>query len=84
MRSVMSTVSKALVMSSAVMIVRLGGFLVLKPVVIVLLMLCNAVSVECSFLKPCWNECCGMCVVMYGSMIFSSVFAMGERREIGL
>ena len=46
MRSVMSTVSKAFDMSSAVMIVRLGGFLVLKPVIIVLLMPSRAELVE--------------------------------------
>ena len=60
MSRVMSTVSKAFDMSSAVMIVRLGGFFVLKPVAIVLLMPWSAVSVECPCLKPCWKECCGM------------------------
>lgn len=38
MRSVMSTVSKAFDMSSAVMIVRFGGFFVLNPAMIVSLM----------------------------------------------
>ena len=49
----MLTVSKALDMSRAVMIVRFGGFFVLKPCVIVLLMVCSAVIVEYCGLKPC-------------------------------
>ena len=49
----MFTVSKALDMSRAVMIVRFGGFFVLKPCVIVLLMVCSAVIVEYCGLKPC-------------------------------
>ena len=44
----------------------------------------SAESVECPALKPCWKASCGMFFVMYGSMIFSSVFVMGERSEIGL
>ena len=47
----MLTVSNALDISSAVMIVRLGGLCELKPVVIMLFMLCSAVVVECCFLK---------------------------------
>lgn len=50
----------------------------------VLFMLCRAVVVECCFLKPCWNVFVGMFCVMYGRMIFSSVLAMGESREMGL
>ena len=49
-----------------------------------LFMMCSAVVVEYPLLKPCW---CGggvMFAVMYGCMIFSSVLAMGNRREIGL
>ena len=51
---------------------------------IVLFMLCKAVVVECLDLKPCWCDGYVMLFVMYGCMIFSSVLAMGERREIGL
>ena len=83
MSSEMSTVSKAFVMSSAVMIVRLGGFSVLNLVMIVLLTPRSTESVECPALKPCWKASCGMFFVMHGSMIFSSGFAMGERSEIG-
>ena len=44
------TVSKALLMSNATVIVRCGGAIWLKPFAIVLLMLCSAVTVECCFL----------------------------------
>ena len=42
----MLTVSQALLMSSATVIVRSGGLFWLKPVAMVLFMLCNAVSRE--------------------------------------
>ena len=50
----------------------------------VLFMLCSAALVEWLLLKPCCVEMCGMLFVMYGSSIFSSVFAITERSEIGL
>ena len=46
----------------------------------VLFMLCSAVLVEWLLLKPCCVEMCGMLFVMYGSSVFSSVFAS----EMGL
>ena len=73
----MFTVSNALLMSSATAMVRVGGMGWLKPVATVLLMLCSAVFVECLVLNPC-------CVVMYGRISFSSVFAITDRRDIGL
>ena len=54
-------------------------FFWLKPVEMVLFMLCSAVLVEWLFLKPCW-----MFFVMYGSSVFSSVFAITEIIEMGL
>ena len=42
----MLTVSNALLMSSATVIVRYGGLFWLKPVAMVLFMLCSAVLVE--------------------------------------
>ena len=45
----MFTVSNALLMSNATAMVRVGGMGWLKPVATVLLMLCSAVFVECSF-----------------------------------
>ena len=49
----MLTVSNALLMSSATMIVREGGWRSLNPLAIVSLMWCRAVAVECFCLKPC-------------------------------
>ena len=66
----MYTVSNAFLMSSATVIVRSGGLFWLKPVAMVLFMLCTAVLVEWLLLKPC---CVEMLFVMYGSSVFSSV-----------
>ena len=65
----MLTVPNALLMSSATVIVRSGGLFWLKPVAMVLFMLCSAVLVEWLLLKPCCVKMCGM----YGSSVFSSV-----------
>ena len=80
----MLTVSIALLMSSATVIVRSGGLFGLEPVAMVLFMLCSAVLVEWLHLKPWCVEMCGMLFVMYGSSVFSSVFAITERREMVL
>ena len=69
----MLTVSNALLMSSATVIVRSGGLFWLKPVAMVLFMLCSDVLVEWLLLKPSCVEMCGMLFVMYGSSVFSSV-----------
>ena len=69
----MLTVSNALLMSSANVIVRSGGLLWLKPVAMMLFMLCSAVLVEWLLLNPCCVEMCGMLFVMYGSSVFSSI-----------
>ena len=74
----MLTVSNALLVSSAAVNVRSGGLFWLKPVAMVLFMLCSAVLVEWLLLKPCCVEMCGMLFVMYGSSVFSSVFAITE------
>ena len=71
-------------MSRAIAIVRCGGLFVLNPVVIVLFMWCSAVMVDLFCLKPCWCSGSVMWFVMYGRMIFSRVFAMGESSAIGL
>ena len=80
----MFTVSNALLMSSATVIVRSGGLLWMKPVAMVLFMLCSVVRVEWLLLKPSCVEMCGMLFMMYGSSVFSSVFAITERSEMGL
>ena len=78
------TVSNSLLVSSATVIVRSGGLFWLRPVAIVLFMLCSGVLVEWLVLKPCCVEMCGMLFVMYGSSVFSSVFAITETSEMGL
>ena len=80
----MLTVSNALLMSSATVIVCSGGLFWLKPVVMVLFMLCSSVLVEWLLLKPCFVEMCGIVFLMYGSSVFSSVFTITERNEMGL
>ena len=77
-RVCMLTVSNALLMSSATVIVRSGGLFWLKPVAMVLFMLCIAVPVEWLLLKPCCVEMCGMLIVMYGSSV-SPVFLLSLR-----
>ena len=47
------TVSNALDISSAMASVRCGGLCWLKPVLIVLFIVCSAVIVECFVLNPC-------------------------------
>ena len=80
----MLTVSNALLMSSATVIVRSGGLFWLKPVAMVLCMLCSAGLVQWLLLKPCCVKMCGMMFVMYGSSVFSTVFAITERSEMDL
>ena len=80
----MLTVLNALLMSSATVIVRSGDLFWLKPVAMVLFMLCSAMLVELWLLKLCCVEMCGMMFVIYGSSVFSSVFAIIEISEMGL
>ena len=63
-------------MSSAAVIVRSGGLFCLKHDAMVLFMLCSAVLVEWLLLKPC----CVEMFVMYGSSVFSSVYAITESK----
>ena len=71
-------------MSSAIVVVRCGGLLWLKPVVMWFVMRWSAVVVECFVLKPCWWLAVVMCCVMSGRSIFSSSLAMGDSSDIGL
>ena len=50
----------------------------------VLFMLCSALLVEWLLLKPCAEICEILFFVMYGSSVFSSVFGITERSEMGL
>ena len=80
----MLIVSNALLMCSATAIVHSGGLFRLKPVAMVLFMLCNDVLVEWLRLNPCCVEMCGILVVMYDSSVFSSALDITERTEMGL
>ena len=80
----MFIVSKALLISSATVIVRAGGAIWLIPFATVLFTVCSAVTVECCVLLPCCVGLFGMLAVMKGRRLFSSVFGITERRDMGL
>ena len=65
------------------MIVRAGGAIWLNPVATVLFSVCSAVTVVLCFvpvLHGCvWYVCCYV-----GKRLFSSVFAITEKRDMGL
>ena len=63
------------------MIVHAGGDIWLNPFATVLFSVCSSVTVECCDLYPC---CMGVFAVMYGRMLFSSVCAITQRRDVGL
>ena len=50
----MFILSKALLISSATLIVRAGGAIWLNPFAMVLFNMCSAVTVECCVLSPCY------------------------------
>ena len=60
----MFIVSKALVISSAIVIVRAGGAIWLTPFATVLFTVCSAANVECCILYPCCVGVFGMFAVM--------------------
>ena len=75
----MLTVLNALLMSSATVTVRSGvcfGCILVR-------WCCLCCVVLCLLLKHVAWRCVGCCV-MYGSSVFSSVFAITERSEMGL
>ena len=80
----MFIVSKALLISSATVIVRVRGAIWLNPFATVLFSVCSAVSVGCCVLYPCCMGVFGMFAVMEGRMLFSSVFVITERRDMGM
>ena len=57
----MFIVSKAVLISSATVIVRAGGAIWLNPFATVLFSMCSALTVECCVLYPC---CMGVFAVM--------------------
>ena len=60
----MFIVSKALLISSATVIVRAGGAIWLKPFATMLFTVCSAITVECCVLYPCCVGVFGMFAVM--------------------
>ena len=77
-------VSKALLISSATVIICAGGGIWLNPFAVVLFSLSSAVNVECCVLYPCFMGVFGMFAVMYGKRLYSIVFAITERRDMDL
>ena len=62
----MFIVSKALLISTATVIVRAGGAIWWNPFATVLFNVCSAVTVECCVLYPCCVGVLGMFAVMEG------------------
>ena len=60
----MFIVSKALLISSATVIVRAGGAIWLNPFATVLFSVCSAVTVECCVLYPCCMGVFGMHLIV--------------------
>ena len=67
----MFIVSKALIISSVTVIVRVGGAIWLNPYATVVFSGCSAVTEDCCVLYTC---CMGVFAVMKGRRLFSSVF----------
>ena len=80
----MFIVSKDFLISSATVIVRAGRAIWLNPFATVLYNVCSAVIVECCVLYPYCVGVFGMLAVMEGRRLFSSRFAITERRDMGL
>ena len=74
----MFIVSKALLISSATVIVRAGGAIWLNPFATVLFSVCSAVTVACCVLYP-W-----VCLLLCKEEGSSPVSAINERRNMGL
>ena len=60
----MFIVSKALLISSATVIVRAGGAILLNPFATVLFTVCTAVTVECCVVCPCCVNVFGMFAII--------------------
>ena len=56
----------------------------MNPFATVLFTVCSAVTVECCVLYLCCVGVFGMFAVMYGRRLFSSVFTITKRRDMGL
>ena len=76
----MFIVSKALLISSATVIVRAGGAIWLNSFATVLFSVCSAVTVECCVLYPC---CMGVCLLLCKEEGSSPVSLQLQRGGIG-
>ena len=65
----MLLVPVVLLMSSVTVIACSGGLFWLKPIAMVLFMLCSAVLVEWLLLKPCCVGCCLCCMRVVSSPV---------------
>ena len=68
----MFIVSKALLISSATVIVRAGGAIWLNPFAMVLFSVCSTVTVECCVLYPCCMGVFGITVHWYNHKLLLS------------
>ena len=75
---------ECLLISSDTLIVHAGGAIWLNPFATVLFSVCSAVNVECCVLYPCCMGAFVMFAAMKGRRLFSSVFAITERRDMGV
>ena len=80
----MFIVSKALLISRDIVIVRAGGAIWLNPFATVLFNVYSVVTVEFCVFYLCCVGVFGLFAVMYGRMHFSSVFAITERMDMGI
>ena len=61
----MFIVSKALLISSATVILRAGGTIWLNPFAMMLFIVCSAITVECCALYPCSGRLEGLSMVAH-------------------
>ena len=80
----MFIVSKALLISCATLILRAGGAIWLNPFATVLFTGCSAVTIECCVLLPLLRGCVSYVCCYVRKRLFSSVFAITERRVTGI
>ena len=80
----MFIVSKAILISSATVIVRAGGAILLDPFATVLFTVCSSVTLECCIVYSCCVGVFVMFAVMNGRRLFSSVLAIAEIWNMGL
>ena len=79
----MFIVSKALLISSATVIVRVGGAIWLNPIATVLFTVCSTVTVECWFCTRVGRVSL-VCLLLCKEEASSPVSAITERRDMGV